>query len=99
DLNEGGLLARTLIAVWTEFGRSPDPGRSHWPGCFSVVMAGGAVQGGRPYGVSDARGAYPADRRVTPADLVATIYHALGIDYKKVLMRRPVDGNPIAELV
>ena len=55
-------------------------GRDHWSNCFSILLAGGGVPGGRLYGSSDPRGAYPADNPLTPADIAATIYHALGID-------------------
>jgi len=55
-------------------------GRDHWPECYSFLIAGGGVQPGRIYGQSDRYGAYPAVDPVHPYDLIATIYHALGID-------------------
>jgi hypothetical protein len=91
DLAERGLLDETLI-VWTgEFGRTPRvgqrnsdagagaDGRDHWPGCFSAVLAGGGVRGGQVYGASDRHAAYPAANPVAPVDLVATVYHLLGV--------------------
>jgi hypothetical protein len=116
DLADRGLLARTLVVVLTEFGRAPQigktfqnsggpAGRDHWSNCFSVLLAGGGVAGGVAYGRSDARGAYPAEKPLTPADVVATVYHALGIDPRATLhdaqgrVHRLCEGNPIAELL
>src|SRR5262249_51875061 len=63
DLAEGGLLDETLVLLMGEFGRTPrfnsNGGRDHWPSCFSVVLAGGGVKGGRVHGASDKIGAYP----------------------------------------
>ncbi len=84
DLDERGLLPDTLVCNLSEFGRTPriNPagGRDHWPQCWSVYFAGGGVQGGRCVGRSDAIGGEPAERPVTPAEVVATIYHSLGLD-------------------
>jgi hypothetical protein len=91
DLSERGLLERTLVVVTTEFGRAPQigktfqnngspNGRDHWSNCFTVVMAGGGLKGGTAFGSSDAKGAYPAENPLTPADVAATIYRALGIN-------------------
>lgn len=84
DLTERGLLDETLV-VWTgEFGRAPrieeKGGRGHWGRCYSVALAGGGIRGGQVHGRSDRHAAYPAENPVDPADLVATIYHHLGID-------------------
>jgi len=83
DLHERGLLDETLIVVMGEFGRSPKvnawAGRDHWPRCYSVLMAGGGVKGGHIYGKSDRIGADPAESPVTPHDIVATLYHVLGV--------------------
>jgi uncharacterized protein (DUF1501 family) len=66
-----------------EFGRTPrinqNAGRDHWPGCWSVVVGGGAIRGGQVYGSTDAQGMRVADNRVRVADLFATVYQALGI--------------------
>lgn len=91
DLDCRGMLERTLVIVLTEFGRAPQIGRTfqnsggpggrdHWSNCFSVVLAGGGVRGGEVHGRSDARGAYPTEKPLTPADVAATVYHLLGID-------------------
>ena len=89
DLSQRGLLKNTLVANLSEFGRTPriNPagGRDHWPQCWSVYFAGGGVQGGRVVGKSDPQGAYPVERPITPADIVATIYHSLGVDLETEL--------------
>ncbi|MCH7725600.1 MAG: DUF1501 domain-containing protein [Planctomycetes bacterium] len=89
DLSDRGLLDTTLVCNLAEFGRTPriNPagGRDHWPQCWSVYFAGGGVQGGRVVGRSDAIGAYPAERPTDPAEIVATIYHSLGLDLETVL--------------
>lgn len=84
DLSERGMLEDTLVVAMGEFGRTPkiNPagGRDHWPQCWSVLFAGGGVKGGQVVGASDKMGAAPADRPVTPAEIVASIYHSIGID-------------------
>ncbi len=85
DLDQRGLLERTLVVCMGEFGRTPivnrNAGRDHWPQVFSVVLAGGGVKGGNVVGSSDARGMQVVSSPVHPEDLAATIYQALGIDY------------------
>jgi hypothetical protein len=110
DLHERGLLERTLVVVVGEFGRSPrintqgQPGRLHWPDCFSALLAGGGIRGGAVVGASDRIGAYVKDRPVRPQDLGATIYHALDVSLDTRLGRgdgvpRPITtGEPIREL-
>jgi hypothetical protein len=84
DLDQRGLLSKTLVACLAEFGRTPkvNPagGRDHWPQCFSVCFAGGGVQGGRTVGASDPIGAVPDERPTPPGEVVATIFHSLGLD-------------------
>ncbi|HIL70898.1 MAG TPA: DUF1501 domain-containing protein, partial [Verrucomicrobia bacterium] len=84
DLDQRGMLDSTLVANLSEFGRTPkvNPagGRDHWPQCFTVYFAGGGVQGGQVVGSSDPIGGTPADRPVGPGDIVATIFHSLGLD-------------------
>jgi hypothetical protein len=83
DLHDRGLLKTTLVLAFGEFGRSPKinkaAGRDHWEHCYSALVAGGGVRGGRVVGSSDARGNHPHDHPVTPADLVATVQYAVGI--------------------
>jgi uncharacterized protein (DUF1501 family) len=99
DLEERGLLESTLVVWMGEFGRTPkingDAGRDHWPGCYSVLMAGGGVRGGQVIGSSDETGAYPKDRPVSPADIHASIYTALGYDHRSISYRSS-DGRPVA---
>ncbi|NBU40057.1 MAG: DUF1501 domain-containing protein [Planctomycetia bacterium] len=85
DLHARGLLDETLVAGLAEFGRTPkvNPagGRDHWPQCFTCSFAGGGVKGGRVVGASDTIGGFPAERPVGPGDVVATIFHSLGLDH------------------
>jgi hypothetical protein len=82
-LRERGLFESTLVVAMGEFGRTPkinpDGGRDHWPHCFSILMAGGGIQGGQVYGSSDRIGAEPRDNPVTPAMIAATIRRAIGM--------------------
>ncbi len=84
DLADRGLLARTLVVVTGEFGRTPrinrNAGRDHWGPVFTVALGGGGIRGGRVVGRSDARAERPADAPHGPEDLAATMYHLLGID-------------------
>jgi uncharacterized protein (DUF1501 family) len=67
-----------------EFGRTPlinkDAGRDHWPDAYSLLLAGGGFRGGMAYGASDSRGAFVARDPVSPSDLLATLWHQMGID-------------------
>ncbi|REJ67796.1 MAG: DUF1501 domain-containing protein [Planctomycetota bacterium] len=84
DLNFRGMLDDTLVANVSEFGRTPkvNPagGRDHWPQCWTCYFAGGGVQGGRVIGASDPIGGVPADRPVTPPEIVGTVFKSLGLD-------------------
>jgi hypothetical protein len=84
DLDERGLLDETLVVALGEMGRTPQAnptwGRGHWSTLFPALLAGAGVRGGSVYGNSDKDAAYPIDRPVTPEDLAATIYWALGIN-------------------
>lgn len=83
DLDERGLLESTLVVATGEFGRTPrlnaNGGRDHWANCWTAVVAGGGVRGGRVVGASDRIGGEPADRPVSAPELVATVFHALGV--------------------
>jgi len=97
DLVDRGLYDSTVVVAMGEFGRTPEHnpalGRDHWPNCWSILLGGGGIQGGRVVGASDERGAYIADRRVMVGDLFATVYKALGIDWTKEYMT-PI-GRPL----
>jgi hypothetical protein len=60
---------------------NPAGGRDHWPQCFTCSFAGGGVKGGRVVGASDTIGGFPAERPVSPGDIVATIFQSLGLDH------------------
>jgi hypothetical protein len=83
DLKERGMLEKTLVVYLTEFGRTPKinkgGGRDHWGMCGSMFFAGAGVKTGQVIGGSDKQGAYPTSTPFSPADISATIYHALGI--------------------
>jgi hypothetical protein len=92
DLDEKGMLSETLVVAIGEFGRSPqrgvstsgndnnDDGRDHWPYCYTGVVAGAGVKRGLVYGKSDKTASAPLENPVHPKDLLATIYHSVGID-------------------
>ena len=84
DLFQRGMLDNTMVCNLAEFGRTPkiNPagGRDHWPQCWTVYFAGGGVKGGRVVGKSDEIAGYPVERPVNPSEVVATIFHSLGLD-------------------
>lgn len=109
DLVERGLLKRTLVVVMGEIGRTPQinsgAGRDHWGFCYTVMLAGGGTKGGLVHGASDKHGAYPSSCPVSAADLIATIYHSLGIPADLEIhdrLNRPLalvpGGDPVMEL-
>jgi hypothetical protein len=83
DLASRGMLDETLVAILTDFGRTPKinraAGRDHYPSVYSVALAGGGIRGGQVYGSSDATGALPLAQPCGPADIHATMFHCLGI--------------------
>lgn len=89
DLAERGMLDKTMVCNIAEFGRTPrvNPagGRDHWPQCYTVYFAGGGIKGGQAVGASDPIGGVPADRPVGPGEVVATIFHSLGLDLDTIL--------------
>jgi hypothetical protein len=84
DLERRGLLETTMVLAFGEFGRTPkiNPagGRDHHPACWTVLFAGGPLQGGRIVGTSDETGYAPKDRPVATPEIAATVYRGLGID-------------------
>ena len=115
DLAQRNLLDDTLLMVTSEMGRKPkvgDPrtrgmgaaGRDHWTSCMSVLLAGGGIRGGQTYGKTDAHAEYPAENPVDPADVVKTVYHAMGIENLEAtdLQGRPYNlleqGRPLLPL-
>jgi hypothetical protein len=113
DLAARGLLDETLVVWMGEFGRTPrimntkqfgPDGRDHWPMCYTVLFAGGGITPGAIFGASDRIGAYPALDPVTPDDVAATMFWALGIDPATELrdqLGRPLPiaaGQPITAI-
>jgi uncharacterized protein (DUF1501 family) len=108
DLAQRGMLDETLVVMLGEFGRTPKinatQGRDHWGPCQSIVLAGGGIQGGRVYGASDDIAAYPIADPVTPEDLIATVYHAMGLPPETAIHdpenrpRHLSDGRALQEL-
>jgi uncharacterized protein (DUF1501 family) len=98
DLDERGLLKDTLVVAVGEFGRSPQKGvstsgngnsadgRDHWPYCYTAVMAGAGIKAGYVHGESDKTASAPKKDPVHPGELLATIYHAFGIDPHTIVL-------------
>ena len=85
-MSDRGLLEDTLVIWMGEFGRSPriskifaTPGREHWPHAFTILMAGAGTHGGLVHGATDRYAEYVTDEPVSPEDVTATIFDALGI--------------------
>lgn len=87
DLEERGLLQRTLVMVLSEFGRTPkinkDVGRDHYAAAWSCAFAGAGLQRGAVYGRTDKDGIEVVDGKMNAGDLAATIFRAVGIDPQK----------------
>ena len=109
DLDQRGMLDRTLVLCLGEFGRTPkvnkDAGRDHWSGAMSVLMAGAGIPGGQVIGATDPKGYYAAENIYSPEDFAVSLYTKLGIDPHQLLHTstgRPVHlvngGKPIKEL-
>jgi hypothetical protein len=116
DLEQRGLLEDTIVLAIGEFGRSPKlgvstsgnsngpDGRDHWPYCYTALMAGGGIGRGVVYGKSDATGSSPAEDPVHPTQLLATVYHAMGIDPHSIVNnhlgqpRELVQAEPVIKL-
>lgn len=97
DLEDRGLLDETLVVAIGEMGRTAKPtkrwGRGHWSTAFPAIVAGAGVRGGIVYGSTDKDGMYPIEKKTSPEDLAATIYHALGLD-PDTMIDMP-DGRPV----
>ena len=110
ELADRGMLERTIVAILGDFGRTPqvnkDAGRDHWNSCYSILLAGGGFRKGLVYGASDRIGSVPASDPVSPGDIIATLYHLLGVDpqlYIEDVLGRPhllvPKGRVMTELV
>ena len=116
DLDARGMLEETMVVAVGEFGRSPQrgvstsgnsnssDGRDHWPYCYTSCIAGGGIKRGYVHGESDKTGSAPLTGAVHPTDLLATIFHAFGIDPSTLMynhLKQPrelVKGQPVNEL-
>ena len=116
DLDDRGLLDETLVIAVGEFGRSPKKGistsgngndkdgRDHWPYCYTAVAAGAGIKRGSVHGRSDATASGPLEDPVSPQQLLATIYHAVGLNPQTIIYnhlnqpREMVKGEPVTEL-
>jgi len=116
DLSQSGLLSETLVMAVGEFGRSPrlgvstsgntnaPDGRDHWPYCYTAMIAGAGISGGKVYGSSDSTASSPKELPVHPTDLLATVYFTLGIDPDMEVLnhlnqpRELVKGKPLTGL-
>ncbi len=106
DVHQRGLAEDVLIVVTGEFGRTPKGnlrkgnsdgkmnwGRDHWASAMSILVSGGNIPMGQVYGATNSKGEHPVHRKVSPQDIHATIYHHLGIDYRKTF--NDPAGRPI----
>ncbi len=110
DLDQRGMLDDVTIVVWGEFGRTPKinpgAGRDHWTKVSCAYLAGGGMQTGQAIGSTNRLGEEPANRPVHMQEIVATLYHNLGIDTASVAIPDPtgrpqylVDHAPVSELI
>ena len=95
-----GVEQQLVVAVG-EFGRSPKindkAGRDHWEHCYSALAFGGGVRGGQVIGTSDARAGHVVDRPITPADIGATVQHAVGIGSEQAQTLGLATGGKVVE--
>lgn len=110
DLDQRGLLNDVVVIAWGEFGRTPkindQAGRDHWAPVSCAFLAGGGIRSGQAIGSTNRLGEYAAERPVDVQEVVATLYHCLGIDTATTTLTDPtgrpqymVDANPISELI
>jgi hypothetical protein len=110
DLEVRGMLDDVTVIAWGEFGRTPRinnaGGRDHWPQVSCAFLAGGGIKGGQAIGATNRLGEYAKDRPVQVSEIVATLYHNLGIDVTKTTIvdptgrpQYPVETSPIAEVI
>ncbi len=117
DLDQRGMLEETLVVAVGEFGRSPkrglstsgnnnsDDGRDHWPYCYTAVVAGAGVKRGHVHGQSDETASAPVDGAVHPTELLATIYHSVGLNPRMEVLnhlgqpREMVKGDAVVEIL
>jgi uncharacterized protein (DUF1501 family) len=100
DLYQRGLDKDVVLVMWGEFGRTPKinatAGRDHWPKVMSCLMVGGGLKMGQVIGSTSARGEYAKDRAYHVQNVLATVYHALGID--PTMTFENASGRPVSLL-
>ena len=111
DLHDRGMENDVVTVMWGEFGRTPkingsDGGRDHWAPAMGAMIAGGGLKMGQAIGSTNARGEVPRDRKYTPAQVLSTMYRAIGIDPSHTFLNgsgRPMhildDREPVTELL
>lgn len=109
DLEQRGLLQETVVAVLSEFGRTPQVngrgGRDHYPNAWTNFLCGGSIRGGQVIGSTDRIGSRPNDNPIEPPQILATIYQGMGINLDTTMMPGPgerpirlVEAEPIRQL-
>jgi uncharacterized protein (DUF1501 family) len=97
DLEDRGMLNDVTVIAWGEFGRTPrinkEAGRDHWPQVSCALMAGGGMRTGQAIGATNRLGEYAASRPVTFGEVVATLYHNLGLNPMTTFIPDPT-GRP-----
>lgn len=97
DLDARGMLDDVTVVAWGEFGRTPrinqNAGRDHWPQVSCALLAGGGMRTGQAIGATNRLGEVPQDRPVHFQEIMATLYHNLGIDVGGATVRDPA-GRP-----
>ncbi len=110
DVHQRGLADQILLVITGEFGRTPkinkNAGRDHWAPLSTLALSGGGLKMGQVVGESSPKADVPRSTPIRPLDLMATVFHVLGIDPQTQFTNtagRPVymleDGKPIADLV
>ncbi len=110
DVYQRGLQDKILLVITGEFGRTPrinrNAGRDHWAPLSTLALAGGGLKMGQVVGESAPKADVPKSQPIHPQDLMATVFHVLGIDLRVQFVNqtgRPVymieNGKPIAELI
>lgn len=103
DLDQRGLLDETLVVCTSEHGRTPKinsaagGGRDHWAQVYCNVLAGGGIARGRVVGASDRIAGEVADLPLSPKDVLATMYHLLGIDHHQPIPDGAGRSFPLVE--
>ena len=93
DLKQRGLLEDTVVAICTEFGRTPwtdasnGKGRNHFAKAFSSLLLGAGVRGGTVHGETDEFGASIVRHPAHVHDYHATLLHLMGLDHTRLTYR------------